>query len=477
MAGPFTSFVILGAMRTGSNFLEASLSELPGVVTYGEVFNPLFIGREKCWEMFEITLPMREADPVRLLDRLRENSAGLPGFRYFHDHDPRILTAVLDDPACAKIVLSRNPVDSFVSFRIALETDTWIATDEADRRPARIEFRPRQFEEFLADVDGFYARVRHGLRVRGQAAFEIGYDDLGDVEVLNGLAAWLGVAGRLEAPSNRLKRLNPAEIARKVTNPDAIAPAVAALDLYRIDRPRPSEPERNAAINSYLAAPRAPLLYLPVKGGPVRQVKAWLAAVDGAKPPDLLRDFGYRSLKDWRAAHPGFRSFTVVRHPLARAHTAFCTHLLMPGPECYGKIRMLLRKYYWLEFPEEGPGRDYSPAEHRVLFLAFLGFLQANLAGLTSIRVDASWAGQEAVLRGFAARQVPDAVLRAEDLAQGLAQVAAQVGRKAPPLPPAARDPGPVTLADIYDAEVEAAARAAYGGDYEAFGYVDWQPG
>jgi hypothetical protein len=475
MAGPFTSFVILGAMRTGSNFLEASLSELPGVKTYGEVFNPLFIGHEKCWELFEITLPMREADPVRLLDRLRERTDGLPGFRYFHDHDPRILTAVLDDPACAKIVLSRNPVDSFVSFRIALETDRWIATDEKDRRPARIAFRPKQFEEFLADVDAFYARVRHGLRVRGQAAFEIGYDDLTDVGVLNGLAAWLGVEGRLEAPSGRLKRLNPPEIAAKVTNPEAIAPAVAALDLWRIDRPRDPEPERNAAVNTYLAAPSAPLLYLPVKGGPVAQVKAWLAALDGARPPDLLRDFRWHSLRAWRASHPGHRSFTVVRHPLARAHTAFCTHLLVPGPECFGKIRMLLRKYYWLEFPEDGPGRDYTPETHRTLFLAFLRFLRQNLAGQTSIRVDPAWASQEAVLRGFAARQVPDLVLRAERLAEGLAQAAAQVGRASPPLPPPAPDPGPVPLAAIHDPEVEAAAREVYGGDYEAFGYGDWR--
>ncbi|MCU0910931.1 MAG: nodulation protein NodH [Rhodobacteraceae bacterium] len=444
MAGRFTSFVILGAMRTGSNFLEASLSELPGVTTYGEVFNPLFIGREKCWELFDITLPLREADPIALLQRLRDNTEGLPGFRY-------------------------------LSFRIALETDTWIATEDGDRREARIAFKPRQFAEFLADTDAFYARVRRGLRVRGQAAFEIAYDELGDVEVLNGLAAWLGVEGRLEAPSSRLKRLNPPDIAQKVTNPQDIAPAIAALDLNRIDRPRDAEPERNAAINSYLAAPKAPLLYLPVKGGPVRQVKAWLAAVDGAKPPDLLRDFGYRTLRDWRAANPGFRSFTVVRHPLARAHTAFCTHLLMPGPECFGKIRMLLRKYYWLEFPEDGPGRDYRPAEHRMLFLAFLRFLRQNLAGLTSIRVDPSWASQEAVLRGFAARQIPDYVLRAEALAEGLAQVAAQIGRAPPPLPPAVRDPGPVQLAEVYDSEIEAAAREVYAGDYAAFGYGDWR--
>jgi hypothetical protein len=192
-------------------------------------------------------------------------------------------------------------------------------------------------------------------------------------------------------------------------------------------------------------------------------------------PPDLLRGFGWRSLREWRIANPGHRSFTVVRHPLARAHATFCTHLLMPGPECFGKIRMLLRKLHWLDFPEDGPGRGYTREEHRALFLGFLRFLRLNLAGRTSIRIDPAWASQEAVIRGFAARQVPDFVLRAEALGEGLAQVAGQIGRASPPLPPDPPDPGPFSLAQIHDDEVEAAAREAYGGDYEAFGYGDWR--
>jgi LPS sulfotransferase NodH len=476
MSGKFTSFVILGAMRTGSNFLESSLSELAGVTTYGEVFNPLFIGREKCHELFDITLPMREVDPTRLLQRIRENTAGLPGFRYFHDHDPRILEAVLRDPGCAKIVLTRNPLDSFVSFRIALKTNEWMATDAAKAKTAKIRFEPKQFSEFLHDIDTFYGQIRRALKVAGQAAYEIGYDDLADAEVLNGLAAWLGLEARLSAPSRKLKRQNPPMLSDKVTNPEDIPAALARIDLLSLDRPRPAESERNAAIQSYFAAPEAPLLYLPVKAGPVHQVKQWLAALDGGQPPDLLRDFGHKSLRDWRAAHPGHRSFTVVSHPLDRAHMAFSTHLLMPGPECFGKIRMLLRKYYYFEFPEAAPGPDYGAEEHRRLFLTFLRFLKRNLASQTSIRVDPSWATQEAVLRGFAKRQLPDLVIREDQLAKGLEQIAGQIGRAAPPLPPGKAARAPYALADIHDEEVEAAARDVYRGDYEAFGFGDWRP-
>jgi LPS sulfotransferase NodH len=43
----FRSFVILAAMRTGSNFLEESLNGVPGITCHGELFNPAFVGYPK----------------------------------------------------------------------------------------------------------------------------------------------------------------------------------------------------------------------------------------------------------------------------------------------------------------------------------------------------------------------------------------------------------------------------------------------
>ncbi len=471
----FSSFVILGAMRTGSNFLEASLSELDGVTCYGEVFNPLFIGRENGTELFGVTLSQREADPLALLDLMRERTKGLPGFRFFQDHDPRILRAVLNDPDCGKIVLSRNPIDSFVSFKIALKTGEWLATGAGTPATAKVRFVPREFADFLEERDAFYATIRHALRTSGQTAFELGYEDLSDTDVLNGVAAWLGVAGRLDRPSTRLRRQNPPALADKVTNPQEVAEAVARMDLFALERPRTLEPPRNAAIHSYVAAARAPVMFLPIKAGPVAQVTTWLARLDSVEPRDLLRDMGFRTLRDWRTRHPGHRTFTVVRHPLERAHAAFVTHLLVPGPECYGKIRVLLRDYHGIAFPD-AIDRAYSRETHRELFLKFLRFLKKNLSGLTSIRIDPAWAGQEAVLRGFAQRQVPDMVIREDRLAEGLAQLCAQVDRAAPELPPKQPSAAPVSLRAIYSPEIEAAAREVYAGDYAAFGFGDWSP-
>lgn len=465
----FRSFVILGAMRTGSNFLEASLNEIAGLTSHGEVFNPDFIGRRGATRLFGIDLPAREADPLALLERMRARSEGLAGFRFFQGHDMRVFDAVLADPACAKIVLSRDPLDSFLSLGIATETDQWMLRDAASRRSARIRFDGAAFAAYLARLEAFYAEIRRRLQIAGQTAFPIRYPDLSDVEVLNGLAAWLGVPGRLERPSARLKRQNPGALAEKVENPEDILPAIARLDLLDRASEPALEPARRPAVSSYVAAPRAPLLFLPVAGGPVAVVEGWLAALDGAGAEALLRDFTRKTLRGWRAERPGHRSFTVIRHPLARAHEVFRTRILA-GPE---GLRARLGTLHGLDLPRPGEGTD--TARHRGAFLGFLRFVRANLAGQTSLRVAPAWAGQEALVQGFAGFHPPDAVLREERLAEGLVHVAAEAGRESPPLPANAggRDS---LLEEICGADLEAACREAYGRDYAAFGYGDWAP-
>lgn len=62
------------------------------------------------------------------------------GFRYFHDYDPRVLDIALDDPRCAKVILTRNPLESFASWNIAQETGQWKLTNVKRRRDAKATF-------------------------------------------------------------------------------------------------------------------------------------------------------------------------------------------------------------------------------------------------------------------------------------------------------------------------------------------------
>ena len=152
--GRFKSFVVFAEMRTGSNFLEANLNAIPGVKCHGEAFNPYFIGGEGKQEYLGVDIAARNADPARLLAALRDQTPGMAGFRYFHNHDPRVFDLVMDDPTCAKIVLTRNQLESYISWKIAVESDQWWMANTKHLKTVRPKF---DAAEFLTRVEGLQA--------------------------------------------------------------------------------------------------------------------------------------------------------------------------------------------------------------------------------------------------------------------------------------------------------------------------------
>jgi LPS sulfotransferase NodH len=468
MAGGFDSFVILGAMRTGSNLLEELLGSYPGIVCHGELFNPAFVGRRGQTAHLGIDLAARDVDPLRLLAAMRA-SGGLPGFRLFHDHDPRVLAHVLADPRCAKLVLTRNPLESYVSLQIAATTDQWRLTNARNLRRARAHFDADGFAQFLDTQQAFQRQILHALQTSGQTAFFIHYEDLGDVAVLNGLAGFLGIPARLERLEPRLKPQNPEPLAEKVDNPAEMAAALARMDPFGLSRTPNFEPRRGPGIAGFRAAAVSPLLFLPMRAGPEASILRWMAALDDVAEEALPGGFGHRGLAEWMQARPGHRAFSVLRHPVPRAWAAF-EAVRQPGR--YPRICAVLRRNHGLVLPDGGEEAGADPGQLRADFLGFLGFLRANLAGQTAVRVDPLWARQLAVLQGQAQVRPPDRLLREDGAAEGLEAIAQTVGRPAPP-PPVLRD-WP-ELAAIHDDEIEAAARAAYGLDYLTFGFGRWR--
>ncbi len=466
MTGGFDSFVILGAMRTGSNLLEELLGGYSGIVCHGELFNPVFVGRRGQTEHLGIDLAARDADPLRLLAAMRA-SGGLPGFRLFHDHDPRVLAHVLADPRCAKLVLTRNPLESYVSLQIAAATDQWRLTNARNLRRARARFDAAGFAHHLETQRAFQREILHALQTRGQTAFFIHYEDLGDVAVLNGVAAFLGLSARLDRLEPRLKPQNPEPLTEKVENPEEMRAALAGLDPFALTHTPNFEPRRGPGIPGFRAAAAAPVLFLPMRAGPEASVLRWLAALDRVEAAALAGGFGHRSLAEWMRARPGHRAFTVLRHPVPRAWAAFDA-VIRPGR--FPRISAVLRRNHQLALPE--PGADVAPDVLRADFLGFLGFLRANLAGQTALRVDPLWARQVSVLQGYAQVRPPDQVLHEKEAAAGLAELARAVGRPAPPPPEPEVWP---ELDALYDDEIEAAARAAYGADYVSLGFGRWR--
>jgi len=471
----FDYFVVFAEMRTGSNFLETNINAFDGLNCHGEAFNPHFIGYPNRDDVLGVTLEQRTADPMVLLRAIKEEPDHLSGFRYFHNHDPRILDTILNDERCAKIVLTRNPLDSYVSWKIAQATGQWKLTDVRRRRDSKVRFDGAEFKRHVEDLQDFQVTLMKALQTSGQTAFYVAYEDLQDIDVMNGLARYLGVDEVLPALDKSLKRQNPSALSEKVSNFAEVSLALADLDRFNLNRTPNFEPRRGGVVPSYLAGAVVPLLYMPVRSGPEAEVAQWLAALDHVPETSLLTDFSQKTLRKWKRGNKGHRTFTVIRHPVPRVHAAFCERILSTDEGSYTKIRNTLRKTYKLPIPKDGPDPDYDAEAHRTAFLAFLDFVKANLLGQTSIRQDAHWATQSGAVRGFGDMALPDMIIREEEMASYLPALAMQVGRKSVPDPiPAAQD-APVSLEAIYDAEIEARVREIYQRDYMIFGFENWR--
>jgi LPS sulfotransferase NodH len=473
----FDYFIVLAEMRTGSNFLEANLNALNDVTCHGEAFNPAFIGYPKTDNLLGMSQDERETDPAALIAKIVAHD-GLSGFRFFHNHDPRALAICIDDPRCAKIILTRNPLDSYVSLKAARATGQWKLGNAINAKSLQITFESEEFETRLARQQEFQLDIQRKLQTSGQTAFYVGYDDLRDVDILNGMAAFLGVDARLDGLNKKLKKQNPEPLDERVRNFDAMKAALGTLDLFDLSRTPNFEPRRGAAVPTYVAADKAGLLFMPLQSSPDWEIRRWLADVEGLRPRDLNRKFTQKTLREWQDTHADHRSFTVLRHPVARAHAAFCDCILTQGPNSFPGIRANLRRVHKLHIPEQIPDLSdrttYNDAQHCAAFLGFLRFLRQNLAGQTSIRVDPAWASQLALLQGIASISLPDMIVREQALGEDLSHLAEHVGINSIPVMGGTDHPHQNRLTAIYDATIEDAARAAYARDYAAFGFGNW---
>ena len=415
-------------------------------------------------------LAARRADPHALLRRLIE-APGLNGFRFFHDHEPRVLDAVLSDPSIAKIQLTRDPLQSFVSLQIARETDQWKLTNPKHRRTAKIRFDAAEYERHLARIETHAGTVRARLQASGQAAFPVDFEEIGRPEVLNGIAAFLGLEDRIAKPSSKLRRQNPPDLRAKVENYDEM---MRALGGAGGGAPASAEPARAAAVTTWQVAETG-LIHMPVRGGPEERVTAWLAALEGLHGREgPTAGLSQKEMRRWKRGRPGHLSFAVVSHPLERAHRVFCRRILGSGPGTFAEIRGVLRREMDLDVPKDGAGGNWDAERHRRAFATWLEFLALNLAGQTAVRQDPAWATQSSLIQGFAGFAAPDRILREDGLGAALEDLAQEMGTEAPPLSPEPETPVP--LSAIADAALEARAGEIYQRDMMMLGFGDWRP-
>jgi hypothetical protein len=473
VTGRFDSFVILADMRTGSNALEEQLNDFADLQSHGEVFNPHFVGHSGKTGLFGVDLDKRDLDPRAMLATLSGNTNGLAGFRLFSDHDRRVLDLCLAERARAKIILTRAPLDSYISLKIARKTGQWWLSDLKSAKTGKARFDLAEFQRYLAARSEWLTTIRRSLQRSGQTAFDMRHEDLGEPDVIEGLARFLGSKGEIGNTTRKGRMQNPVPMSEKVENFAEMKEALQKIDAFDLDAVASFEPARGPNVPSYVASPTAGLIYTPIKCAEDQVLLDWMAALEGGNAAKLDTGLTQRSLRQWKRRQGPHLSFAVVAHPLARAHDAFCRFILPTGTQAFTGIRDVLIRSYKLPLPDDPGDASYGAAEHHAAFLAFLKFLKGNLGGQTSVRIDSAWTSQENALKGLAGFAPLDAVLRADRLRDDLANLAQRIGIKAPDLP-APASPHPFALADIYDPTIERAARAAYQRDYMMFGFGAW---
>jgi hypothetical protein len=327
------------------------------------------------------------------------------------------------------------------------------------------QFDLDEFQARIDELQAFQKTLLNRLQISGQAAYYIDYDDVLDLKVINGLAAFLGVEARLEDLVFKFKKQNPEPLEDKVANPAEMAAGLAKMDWFNLKHTPNFEPRRPGSVGSYVASNTVGLLFQPIKSGPEHRVRKWMQSYGG-----LQNSFDRQSLRKWRSDHPGQRSFSVLRHPLARAYAAYCDFL---EREWMPELRPYLKRVHKFELPPKAQKGFATEAEHRAGVIVFLELIKHIQAGRTELRTPAQFATQLATVTGFAQVQGPDYLLRENRLELDLGFVCANVGIEMKPLPPVA-DVYPYPLAAIYGADMEKAARDAYARDYNAFGFGDW---
>lgn len=454
-------FVILGAMRTGSNLLQETLNTVDGLDCRGELFNPHFVGRPGQTEDTGVSMAQRDRDPLQLVTAVADRP-GLNGFRLFNDHDPRVIDHVLGDPTAAKIILRRRPLDSFVSLSIARQTGQWWLGDARQARSALVRFDREPYAYYLEDLSAFHSHISRSLQSTGQTAFHLDYDDLKDPDVMTGLVRWLGAAGTPDLGGVRARVQNPAPLSDRIANPDAARSAVLELSDPDFANATVNEPPRGPDLRAFTAIETPPLLYMPIFGPGQDPVIPWLEELADDAPTTGLTQ---AALRRWMRARPGHRAVTVVRHPLARAHEAFSSAIL-PVETPRADIREVLRSTWKMPLPETWPDAGWALEDHRRAFSVFLNFLEANLSGQTALPVDRLWASQSAQLAAFGAVRPADRIIREDELPRALSELAGKDGPAGWP------DAEPFALREVITDDIRQISARAYRRDMRTLGFL-----
>jgi hypothetical protein len=473
-------------MRTGSNLFEQSINLFDSFSCNGELFNPSFVGYPNQDSYCGMDVADRDRDPIKLIRKMVAQATDeLPGFRLFSDHDQRVLDHVLEDETCAKIILTRNPLDSYISYAIARKTDQWRLTDLHKRKTAQVDFDIVGFKSYVNTLSEFSKKIRTKLQSTGQAAYQLSYPDLGKLDVYNGLSHFLESEEQLDDMKEKIKRQNPEGLSEKVKNYKEMIEQVRSINFLESGLPEFHEPERHAAAKNFVLGDKVPFLFQPISDFGRTAIEDWMSSHLEINGGELLSGLKQKEIFNWMGENESRVAFTLLAHPVERVYHAFNRHIFQTGESGFPWIRKILVEQYNVKLPDADlcetlnkgalDSIGYDAEDYRQALKKFAKFLNGNLKGQTRARIDHSWASQSAILGGYTKVIHPDYLLRGHTLERVITVIEDQLGLEHIPIAEILPNDAAFQLAQIYDDELEQAVSKAYSRDYMNFGFKGWR--
>ena len=474
-------FAILGAMRTGSNLLEKTLEHLGDTVCYGEAFNPSFISGPRKKKVLGYTVETRDADPIGFLETLiAAEPSRIAGLRIFVGHNQEVTDYILRDPRCFRIVLTRDPVDSYISLKIARKTDQWMLRNPRRRTTTRIRFDEKDFIAYRNRLQAYYAAIDAGLAKYETDAFRIDYTDLGNRALLQELANRMGSTGQVPAKPPILRQ-NPGNWAQKVEN------HVEMCEVLNLPTSRQDEPTQ--PLTPVMRPDGFGVGYAPIYGNAFEPMVALLHRIEvrdfsrARIPAPELFDMASRQVL-FVADDPGDAPvITMVSDPFRRLHAVFLKEVFGPGAQ-FSVVRRALQDRVG---PVPPPRRiangkaEYSAERHQQHFAGFLNIVEEALSSDSEIEPAPDWQAQSDLLQPFCDRIQIEKIFRHEAFADAVHWLTLTM--KLPPFPPGQingmRQAGRLDLLPIQQVITPRLTDRVFdlhSADYQRFGYQRLTP-
>lgn len=221
-------FVIFAAPRTGSNLLCSLLNSHPDILCHHGLFNPAGIHYaldHRSGDLNLGTTAERDRDPKGFLERVWQNHRGscAIGFKFNLGENETAAQTVLRDPAVKKVLLNRrNRIKTYVSERIAIETELWESYEESAAPGWKVRVERDALMAHITRNRQYYAEIERALADSEQTFFKIEYERLApDSGGLCELLSYLGCTPGVLTPG--CSKRNPDDLREAISNFDELA--------------------------------------------------------------------------------------------------------------------------------------------------------------------------------------------------------------------------------------------------------------